>query len=110
MYRRSRNIALLICGVGLLLATRAFSMTLLDAPVQAWAQRLPPRPTLTPHAKPVHRSNDHAPDPTGRITGTVIDLTNGAPAPGITVSVGGSIVTTDTNGNYDRARLPPGNY
>jgi hypothetical protein len=37
----------------------------------------------------------------GRITGTVIDLRTSAPAPGKTVRVGDSVVTSDSNGNYD---------
>jgi hypothetical protein len=37
----------------------------------------------------------------GRITGTIIDLTTGAPAPGIKVNIGGTVVSSDANGNYD---------
>jgi hypothetical protein len=48
--------------------------------------------------------------PTGRITGTVIDLTSGAPVPGIGVAVGDVVVTSDANGNYDRTGLTPGRY
>jgi hypothetical protein len=40
----------------------------------------------------------------------VIDLTSGAPAPGIAVAVGDVVVTTDSNGNYDRSGLPAGAY
>jgi hypothetical protein len=39
----------------------------------------------------------------------VIDLTTGAPAPGIAVAIGDVTVTSDANGNYDRW-LPPGSY
>lgn len=46
----------------------------------------------------------------GRITGTVIDRTTSAPAPGIPVAVGEVVVTTDENGNYDRNGLPAGSY
>jgi len=45
----------------------------------------------------------------GHITGTVIDQRTGAPAPGIGVNVGGDLVTTDANGNYDHW-LPVGDY
>jgi len=45
----------------------------------------------------------------GHITGTVIDQRTGAPAAGMTVSVGGDLVTTDANGNYDHW-LPAGDY
>jgi hypothetical protein len=47
--------------------------------------------------------------PNGHITGTVIDLNTGAPAAGVAVNVGGMIVQTDANGNYDRW-LPIGTY
>jgi pyruvate/2-oxoglutarate dehydrogenase complex dihydrolipoamide acyltransferase (E2) component len=50
------------------------------------------------------------PMPSGRITGTVIDQSTGAPVPGVEVSVGGVIVRTDANGNYERTRLRPGTY
>jgi LPXTG-motif cell wall-anchored protein len=71
----------------------------------------PPRPTLTPVSTPKPSSNNHSSAPaTGRITGTVIDLTTGAPAPGVAVKVGDTTVTTDANGNYDRSGLPAGNY
>jgi hypothetical protein len=40
----------------------------------------------------------------------VINLTTNAPAPGITVMVGDASVTTDANGNYERAGLPAGSY
>lgn len=81
----------------------------------ASAQPLPQqRPTLTPvpptpTRKPAGDSNP-TPAATGRITGTVIDLASGAPAPGIAVQVGDALVTTDANGNYDRSGLPAGSY
>jgi hypothetical protein len=73
---------------------------------------LPRRPTLTPNPPTaVHRSHSNPTSvPLGRITGTVIDLTSGAPAPGIIVIVGDITLTTDSNGNYDRSGLPPGAY
>lgn len=45
----------------------------------------------------------------GHITGTIIDLTTGAPTPGMTVNIGGVLVTSDANGNYDHW-LPVGSY
>ena len=81
--------------------------------VTAQPQAQPPRPTLTPELPtPIPKDDDDnnvSPSP-GRITGTVIDLTSGAPAPGRVVSVGDTTVTTDANGNYDRNNLQPGNY
>ncbi|HEX6292166.1 MAG TPA: carboxypeptidase-like regulatory domain-containing protein [Herpetosiphonaceae bacterium] len=85
----------------------------------------PPRPTLEPTATPTITPtgtatptpvppDDTLPSPTeapaGRIIGTVIDLTTNAPAPGIRVAVGDITVTTDGNGNYERAGLPAGSY
>ena len=90
--------------VGLLLLGSA----LLLQPVPVGAQDLPPRPTaLPPTAEPAERSERGAP---GRITGTVIDLRTGAPAPGITVLVGELAVASDSNGNYDRNGLVAGSY
>jgi LPXTG-motif cell wall-anchored protein len=65
-----------------------------------------PRPTLGP-TRP--RGDSHAGTAAGRITGTIIDLTTGAPTPGVQVSVGGTIVTSDANGNYD-LWVPVGAY
>ncbi|GAB4191446.1 MAG: hypothetical protein OHK0022_05170 [Roseiflexaceae bacterium] len=75
------------------------------------AQELPPRPTVVPTAVPGSGSNDSgtAEEP-GRITGTVIDQTSGAPAVGIAVRVGDVTVRSDTNGNYDRSDLASGAY
>jgi hypothetical protein len=88
------------------------------SPNKAGAQ---PRPTLTPApatptvvqaptATPRKHRDKPQPTATGRITGTVIDLTTGAPAPGIAVVVGEATVTSDANGNYDRTGLLPGSY
>jgi hypothetical protein len=77
------------------------------------AQPLPPRPpTAVPQPTRAPQSdNDHSTsEARGRITGTVIDLATGAPAPGITVVVGDASVQTDQNGNYDRQGLAPGAY
>jgi carboxypeptidase family protein len=102
-----------LLALGLVLGSRS-------APTLVYAQ--PPRPTIVPTATPVtstplvptpkpkHKSKDATPVPPGRITGTVIDLTSGAPAPGIAVMVGDVRVVSDANGNYDRNGLPPGSY
>jgi hypothetical protein len=63
-----------------------------------------PRPALAPTSKP---TGGYV--PTGHITGTVIDLTTGAPVAGVDVSVGGVVVKSDPNGNYDRW-VPVGSY
>jgi len=79
----------------------------------ARAEPLPPRPpTAVPQPTRVPQSGDHqsTAESTGRITGTVIDLATGAPAPGIAVVVGDVSVQTDQNGNYDRNGLAPGSY
>jgi Carboxypeptidase regulatory-like domain len=84
----------------------------------ARAQVLPPRPTDVPRptsvaSTPAPNPNQGSPGaaaPTGRITGTVIDLTTGAPAPGISVVVGERAAITDANGNYDFTGLASGNY
>lgn len=78
----------------------------------AQAQPLPPRPTPRPTATPRPAGEHHGASPlaTGRIAGTVIDLTSGAPAAGVVVAVGDLVLTTDANGNYDRAGLAAGTY
>src|SRR5262245_52715027 len=58
-----------------------------------------PRPTLAPTSRP--HGDSHSGDGMGRITGTIIDLTTGAPASGIKVNIGGVVVSSDANGNYD---------
>jgi hypothetical protein len=63
-----------------------------------------PRPALAPTSKPTGGFL-----PTGHITGTVIDLTTGAPVAGVDVNVGGVVVKSDSNGNYDRW-VPVGSY
>jgi len=111
--------SLLISG-GLLLALGLVSGSR-SAVAPVYAQ--PPRPTIQPTATAVpptplpatpkpkdNDSDDDTPVPPGRITGTVIDLTSGAPVPGIAVMVGDVRVVSDANGNYDRNGLPPGSY
>jgi len=111
-------VSIILFAAGLCLLVAGAGSGLGSTPL-AYAQ---PRPTLTPMpATPtaVQRptrtpsSDDHdkrQTAATGRITGTVIDLTSGAPAPGIPVIVGDVTVTSDANGNYDRTGLPPGSY
>lgn len=72
------------------------------------AQELPPRPTAIPTVAPTKERPTAI--PTGRITGTVIDQTSGAPAPGIAVRVGDTVTISDANGNYDRNALAAGTY
>jgi|GEM_PF-575142 len=75
----------------------------------------PAPPTAVPTTTPVVASGDSKSHgdgntpATGRITGTIIDLTTGAPMPGITVDLDGLQVTSDVNGNYDHW-LAPGSY
>lgn len=92
-----------------LLATVA-GWAALATPDMAGAQPLPPRPTPRPTAVPRSDGGSAEPAPLGRITGTVIETTSGAPAPGVAVKVGDEVVTTDANGNYDRNGLPAGDY
>lgn len=65
----------------------------------------PPAPTSTGN----NNDNDSSGAP-GRIVGTVINLTTGAPAPGIVVQIGHVFATTDANGNYDSREIDPGEY
>lgn len=86
----------------------------------AFAQDLPPRPTLeattapqptqTSEPKKNEKHKSRTPVPTGRITGTIIDLVSGAPTSGIGVLVGNVLVYSDANGNYERVSLPAGTY
>ena len=66
------------------------------------------QPSPRPAIDPLKHHSGAAAD-MGHITGTVIDQRTGAPAVGITVNVGGDLVTTDANGNYDHW-LPVGDY
>jgi LPXTG-motif cell wall-anchored protein len=108
-----RSFELAIVG-GLCLVISCLSLWLGAASTYAQGQP-PPRPTLTPVPPtrvPVRDSDKSSPTavPTGRITGTVIDQTTGAPAPNIAVAVGDQTVVTDANGNYGRSGLPAGDY
>ena len=111
MRRTILGSSMIIGGLCLLLAGLLFWNGPSAAAVHAQTQP-PPRPTLTPMPapKPTAHSQSPSASATGRITGTVIDRTTGAPAPGIAVTVGDTTVTTDANGNYDRNGLPDGSY
>lgn len=100
--------ALMLAGAWLLL----WSIGLFSAsPRLAQAQGLPPRPTLTPVATSVVTLEEPRREPRlGRIVGTVIDLTTGAPAAEMTVRINDQALTTDANGNYGRENLTPGTY
>jgi hypothetical protein len=102
----------MLIAAGLCFLFSGLSFQLAAAPAHAQGQP-PPRPTLTPvPPTPVRHSDDSSPTavPAGRITGTVIDQTTGAPAPNVAVAVGEQTVLTDANGNYDRSGLPAGDY
>jgi hypothetical protein len=74
---------------------------------------LPPRPSVIPTAGPGGGSGSGGgptPVPLGRITGTIIDLTTGAPVPAMPVQVGNVVVYSDEFGNYERPLLPSGDY
>jgi hypothetical protein len=102
-----------LCWVRALVGTAIAVVVLAGASAGARAQPLPPRPpTAVPLPTHAAHSNRHQTtvEATGRITGTVIDVTTGAPASGIAVVVGDASVKTDQNGNYDRNGLPAGTY
>lgn len=117
-----RQLSTILIVSGLMLALLA--SLLLVAPLAAQGgDDLPPRPTLTPQPvvptpppPPPPPASDPAPPPSatplpsGRITGTVIDLTTGAPVAGVTVQVGTWLVSSDAAGNYNVEPLPAGIY
>src|SRR4051812_37211363 len=111
MRRVAFSSTLVIVGMCVFLAGLSFWSGLGSDAVYAQTQP-PPRPTLTPVPTPRASSGGthSSAAATGRITGTVIDLTTGAPAPGVAVTVGDTTVTTDVNGNYDRSGLAAGTY
>lgn len=103
---------MLMIGGGVCCLIAGLSMGAGTEPAYAQGQP-PPRPTLTPVPPTPVRHSDHLSPtavPAGRITGTVIDQTTGAPAPNIVVTVGDQTVVTDSNGNYDRNGLSAGDY
>ncbi|PDW00807.1 carboxypeptidase regulatory-like domain-containing protein [Candidatus Viridilinea mediisalina] len=83
-------------------------------PPPATATPLPA--TATPVGPPPPAQPDPAPQPSptplpaGRITGTVIDLTTGAPVAGVAVQVGTHVTSSNSDGNYNIEGLPTGNY
>lgn len=110
MRRSPLHIALIAVSLCLLLAAFG-SLAALGAPL-AHAQ-IQIRPTLTPTAirtPAKHHTTNQQPAATGRIAGTVIDLTSGAPAPGVMVMVDSETLITDANGNYERMGLRAGSY
>lgn len=117
MRRHIASVMLIVCGT-LLIAWGA-GMWLLPTSASAMPtqQDPPPRPPVEPlpgggGGGGGGGSSDPTPTPipSGRITGTVIDQSTSAPVPGVEVSVGGVIVRTDANGNYERTGLRPGTY
>ena len=121
MLRRKISTTLLVCGALLVLSGLTTWPAEGAVPARPLAQPSP-RPTLNPTATsaaptatavgPSGESKSHAHDASsqpGRITGTIIELNSGAPTPGIAVNVGGVMVSSDANGNYDHW-LAPGSY
>jgi hypothetical protein len=105
MLRRKIGTTLAACGMIMMLF--GFSAMPAQGAVPARPMLQPsPRPPLEPTSSP--KELTIAVDQ-GHITGTVIDLTTGAPMPGVMVNVGGTIVLSDANGNYDRW-VPVGTY
>jgi hypothetical protein len=103
MLRRLIGLTLVACGALALFAGLSSLASMGVTP--ALAQVGPsPRPTLPPTPPPDSRERRTAigdAGPMGHITGTVIDLSSGAPVPGVNVLVGVETVPTDSNGNYD---------
>jgi LPXTG-motif cell wall-anchored protein len=100
-----RKIGSTLAGCGMLVIM--FSMSALPAHGAAsTAVRLAPSPR--PAVSPLNHHSGASVE-MGHITGTVIDVRTGAPAAGVSVSVGGDLVATDANGNYDHW-LPVGSY
>jgi hypothetical protein len=112
MRRSVTSFALVLCGMMFIFGG---IVSLTNAPVASAMPGLAPstrppvdRPTDEPETEnpsggnnqESDSSSNHAPA-TGHVTGTIIDAATGAPMPGITVNVGGVIVTSDANGNYD---------
>jgi hypothetical protein len=102
MIRRKIGSTLAACGIVMLL----FGMSALPAMGAAPSPvRMAPSPR--PALVPLKGSSDAV--LMGHITGTVIDLNSGAPSAGVAVRVGGALVWSDVNGNYDHW-LPVGTY
>jgi hypothetical protein len=102
-----------IARLGLFALITGVALCLLPVGQRTYAQELPPRPVPTTAPAPEEPETPRersTPVPLGRITGTVIDMTTGAPAPGVTVYVGGEPISSDASGNYLRDGLPAGRY
>ncbi len=101
MRRQVVSVTLMLCGAIMLV----LGMVVVPAPapvVAGPALQPSPRPPLEPTAPPEGGLPAPTPIPYGRVTGTIIDLRTGAPAPGKLVVIGDSTVISDANGNYDR--------
>jgi len=102
MLSRTISRMLVVCGV-LMMLFGVSALPVQGAELdQAAAQPLlqpSPRPTLAPTSRSHDNSKPGA--GMGRITGTIIDLNTGAPMSGIQVNIGGVVVKSDANGNYD---------
>lgn len=107
MVRRKIGTTLASCGIVMMLLGLS-ALPALGARPAPVALQPSPRPPLE---QPTRQSSsgDGTIVEMGHITGTVIDLTVGAPIPGVAVQVGGDTVLSDQNGNYDHW-LPVGTY
>jgi hypothetical protein len=108
--RRMFGVSMMLIG-GLMVVLAFGSMPVQSAEPQSVQAAPSPRPTLPPVDDD---DDDQAVESNpGHITGTVIELNSGAPAPGISVSITGvdssAQVSSDSNGNYDRW-VPAGVY
>jgi hypothetical protein len=103
MLRRKVGSGLAACGIIMLMFGLSALPALGAEPTQV---RMAPSPR--PALAPVTNSSG-ANVQTGHITGTIINVSTGAPSAGIAVNVGGVVVQSDVNGNYDRW-VPVGNY
>ena len=120
MRRKLTAFSLIVCGLWILLGALVSGASVPVASASALLAPSP-RPTIErptpvrPTAEAKQPEQNHSSGSsggataTGRLTGTIIDATTGAPAAGITVVVGGVQVTSDANGNYD-TWLPVGSY
>jgi hypothetical protein len=102
MVRRKIGSTLAACGIVMMLFGMS-AMPALGAAPSPVRMAPSPRPALAPSKG---SSNTVL---MGHITGTVIDTSNGAPSAGVAVRVGGALVWSDANGNYDHW-LPVGTY
>lgn len=98
---RAHMSSVTLMAAGILALVIGFSTLPSPIGVAAQAPEPSPRPALAP--TPNMSQEDTRPTEVvpGRLTGTVIDLRTGAPAPGIAVVVGTQTIYSDANGNYD---------